>query len=92
MAELPVPRTEINLRLKKIEGQIRGIQNMVSEERDCVDILTQLAATKAALESVAARVLRNYTSVCLRRKEGGDIGAELSHAVSIWVGGKGGGK
>jgi len=92
MAELPVPRTEINLRLKKIEGQIRGIQNMVSEERDCVDILTQLAATKAALESVAARVLRNYTSVCLNGKEGADIGVELAHAVSVWMGGKGGGR
>jgi DNA-binding FrmR family transcriptional regulator len=88
MAELPVPRADISLRLKKIEGQIRGVQNMVEQERDCVDIITQLAAAKAALESVVGLVLRNYTAVCLDKKKGCDVGAELAHAVSIWVGGR----
>ncbi|MBI2831282.1 MAG: metal-sensitive transcriptional regulator [Chloroflexi bacterium] len=87
MAELPVPRSEINARLKKIEGQIRGIQKMVTDERDCVDIMMQLAATKSALQSVAGMVLRNYTSICLERKKSADIGTELARAVSIWVGG-----
>lgn len=87
--ELPVPRSQIIDRLKKIEGQIRGIENMVGQERDCVDILVQLAATKAALHSVAARVLRNYTSICIARKGSQDIGAELAHAVAIWIGGRG---
>ena len=87
MAELPVPRSEINSRLKKIEGQIRGLQNMVEQERQCTDIMVQLAAIKAALESVAGLVLRNYATIC-GRKEGADIGAELARAVSIWVGGR----
>lgn len=88
MSELPVPRSEINLRLRKIEGQIKGVQNMVENERDCVDIMIQLAAAKAALESVAGLVLRNYAGICSHKK-GADIGADLARAVSIWIGGKG---
>ena len=87
MTDLPVPRAEIVLRLKKIEGQIKGVQNMVTSERQCVDIMVQLAASKAALESVAGLVLRNYAAICAQ-KEGSDIGSELAHAVSIWVGGR----
>jgi DNA-binding FrmR family transcriptional regulator len=87
MTELPVPRPQIISRLKKIEGQVKGVQNMVEQERPCEDIMIQLAAIKAALESVAGQVLRNYASICAC-KEGTDIGAELAHAVSIWVGGK----
>ncbi len=87
MSELPVPRSEINLRLKKIEGQIRGVQDMVAHERECVDIMIQLAAVKAALESVAGQVLKNYASICAQKKDA-DIGSELARAVSIWVGGR----
>lgn len=89
MTELPIPRSEIISRLRKIEGQLKGIQQMVGKERDCVDILVQLAAAKSALQSVAALVLRNYTSICAGRRGKGDIGADLAHAVSIWVGGRG---
>lgn len=87
MNKLPVPRSKISGRLRKIEGQIKGVARMVEEERECVDIMVQLAAVKAALESVAGLVLRNYSAICVQRR-GGDIGAELAHAVSIWVGGR----
>ena len=89
MAQLPVPRTEIISRLKKIEGQIRGIETMVQDERDCVDVLVQLAAAKSALQSVAGQVLRNYTSICLAGKSTDEIGKDLAHAVSLLVGGRG---
>ena len=89
MPELPIPRPKINERLRKIEGQIRGIQKMVEAERDCIDILTQLTAVKSSLQSVAALVLQNYASICTERAESRDIGAELSRAVSIWLGGRG---
>jgi DNA-binding FrmR family transcriptional regulator len=88
MVELPVPRTEIISRLKKIEGQIRGIQNMVGDERQCADIMMQLAAVKSALESVAAMVLKNYTSICLKEGDPAEIGNALARAVSIWIGGR----
>jgi DNA-binding FrmR family transcriptional regulator len=51
-------------RLKRIEGQIRGIQRMVEEERYCADVLTQLAATCHALRSVGMEVLRNHLRHC----------------------------
>ena len=88
MTELPVPRPQIISRLKKIEGQVKGLENMVEQERGCEDIMIQLAAVKAALETVAGQVLRNYAVICAGKK-GSDTGSELAHAVSIWVGGKG---
>lgn len=88
MVELPIPRPHVISRLAKIEGQLRGIQNMVKCERDCIEILTQLSAVKSALESVSGQVLRNYTEICLSKDEIKDKGAELAHAVSIWVGGR----
>lgn len=86
MAELPVPRSKINDRLKKIEGQIRGISKMVEEERECKDILIQLAAANSAMQSVAALVLRNYASICATKGSTEEMGTELAHAVSIWLG------
>ncbi|MFC2071791.1 metal-sensitive transcriptional regulator [Chloroflexota bacterium] len=88
MEDVPIPSKEIVSRLKKAEGQLRGIAKMVLEERDCIDIMIQLSATKSALESVAALVLQNYTSVCAARSEEADIGADLARAVSIWIGGR----
>ena len=86
MAEIPVPRSKINERLKKIEGQIRGISKMVAEERECKDILIQLAAANSAMQSVAALVLRNYAIICGTKDSPEEMGIELAHAVSIWLG------
>jgi len=60
-----VERDKIILRLKKIEGQIRGIRNMVENERDCKDILTQVTAAKSALNKVAEEIMKDYTVKCL---------------------------
>ncbi|MEW6141873.1 MAG: metal-sensitive transcriptional regulator [Chloroflexota bacterium] len=86
MTELPVPRKDIIARLKKIEGQVRGIQGMVAEERECPDILIQLAAARSAIHSVAGLVLRNYTAICLDRGDRTQIGTDLARAMSMWVG------
>jgi DNA-binding FrmR family transcriptional regulator len=51
-------------RLKRTEGQIRGIQRMVEDERYCADILTQLAATCRALRAVGTEVLRSHLRHC----------------------------
>ncbi|HEU4480861.1 MAG TPA: metal-sensitive transcriptional regulator, partial [Actinomycetota bacterium] len=45
-------KDELGARLRRIEGQVRGIEKMVDEEKYCIDILTQIAATRAALERV----------------------------------------
>ena len=52
-------------RLRRIEGQVRGIERMVEEERYCVDILTQIAAASTALESVAFKVLDEHVNHCV---------------------------
>ncbi len=51
-------------RLKKIEGQIRGLQGMVREAKDCEDILIQVRAVQSALKSVSALVLKSYLMKC----------------------------
>lgn len=52
-------------RLKRIEGQSRGLQRMVEEERCCIDILTQISAMKKALHAVAMELLEDHLSHCV---------------------------
>jgi len=67
-------------RLKRAEGQVRGLQKMIEEERYCIDILTQVAATRAALDGVALEVLKDHVLHCVR--EGGDEKAvEVTDAI-----------
>lgn len=54
-------------RLRKIEGQVRGIQKMIDNGRYCVDILTQLSAVQAALNKVGLMVLEDHTRGCVAR-------------------------
>src|ERR1700733_4831970 len=51
-------------RLSRIEGQIRGIQRMVEEDRYCADILTQISSAQEALRAVARALMRNHLSHC----------------------------
>jgi len=51
-------------RLRRIEGQIRGLQRMVEEDRYCADILTQVSAVQEALRSVARALMHNHLSHC----------------------------
>ena len=52
-------------RLRKIEGQVRGISRMVEEERYCVDILTQVRAARAALKRVEETIVREHVEHCV---------------------------
>jgi DNA-binding FrmR family transcriptional regulator len=62
----PEIRDDVLLRLRRIEGQVRGIQRMVEEGRDCRNIVHQIAAIKAALTSASCEVLECYTRNCLK--------------------------
>jgi DNA-binding FrmR family transcriptional regulator len=79
----------IEARLRRIEGQVRGIQKMVEEDRYCIDVLTQVSATKAALESVALQLLADHTEHCvaeaIRGGEGTQKVRELNEAVERLV-------
>ena len=52
-------------RLHRIEGQVRGVERMIEEDRYCIDVLTQIAAVKTALEQVAAKVLEDHVTHCV---------------------------
>jgi DNA-binding FrmR family transcriptional regulator len=52
-------------RLHRIEGQVRGIERMVEDDRYCVDILTQISAVTTALESLAFRILDDHVNHCV---------------------------
>jgi DNA-binding FrmR family transcriptional regulator len=56
---------DITNRLKRVEGQIRGLQRMVEEERDCEAILTQLMAARAALDRVGLLIVDNFVQECM---------------------------
>jgi len=52
-------------RLHRIEGQVRGIERMVEDDRYCIDILTQVAAVNTALESLAFKILDDHVNLCV---------------------------
>lgn len=58
-------KKKLNIRLKKIEGQIRGISTMLDEDRYCVDILTQVMAVQAALNSFNKELLSRHIKSCV---------------------------
>jgi len=62
-------RKDVVLRLRRIEGQIRGLQRMVEEEVPCADILTQVAAVTAAVKKVGTVVVKGYMEECLDKTQ-----------------------
>jgi DNA-binding FrmR family transcriptional regulator len=52
-------------RLHRIEGQVRGIERMIEEDRYCIDVLTQIAAVSTALDSLAFRILDDHVNHCV---------------------------
>jgi DNA-binding FrmR family transcriptional regulator len=59
-------KTKLLNRLRRIEGQVRGVTRMVEEDRYCIDILTQTQALRAALVKVETELLRNHVDHCVR--------------------------
>ena len=58
-------------RLKRIEGQVRGVQTMLNEERDCAEIMQQLTAIHSAIQSTSRIFLQDYATVCLMEMDEG---------------------
>jgi CsoR family transcriptional regulator, copper-sensing transcriptional repressor len=78
-------------RLRRIEGQVRGLQKMVEDDKYCIDILTQVSAATRALESVALGLLEDHLGHCVTQAvaEGGDAAdakvREASEAIARLV-------
>ena len=70
-------------RLRRIEGQVRGLQRMVDEDTYCIDVLTQISAATKALESVALELLDDHLAHCVREAVAGggpDADAKVAEA------------
>jgi DNA-binding FrmR family transcriptional regulator len=60
----PEIKSSVGNRLRRIEGQVRGLQKMVDEERYCADVITQIASVQEALRGVGRSLLRNHLKHC----------------------------
>jgi CsoR family transcriptional regulator, copper-sensing transcriptional repressor len=65
-------KEDLQRRLARIEGQVRGVAKMVGEDRYCIDVLTQIAAIEAALDKVALGLLGDHARVCVLGGESGE--------------------
>jgi DNA-binding FrmR family transcriptional regulator len=77
-------KDQLSKRLRRIEGQVRGIERMVDEDRYCIDVLTQISAVQAALDKVALGLLDDHAQHCVMGAEGEERDertAELMGAV-----------
>jgi DNA-binding FrmR family transcriptional regulator len=73
-------------RLRRIEGQVRGVQRMVEEEAYCIDVLTQIASVVAALEKVGTILLKDHVEHCVRESiENGDNAEEKIEELTAAV-------
>ncbi len=61
----PVAKTSVLKRLKRIEGQVRGLARMVEDDRYCIDIVTQLSAARAALRRAEEEILADHVTHCV---------------------------
>jgi DNA-binding FrmR family transcriptional regulator len=86
MAEKVVPKEALVKRLKRAEGQIRGIQKMIESGRECESVITQLAAVRSAIEGVTGLILENCTVSCFEDKAAPDYDniESLVRAIAIW--------
>jgi len=82
-------KAAVQARLRRIEGQIRGVQRMVEEDRYCIDVLTQVSAVKAALDGVALVLLRDHVGHCVadavRDGSGEEKVRELTDAIGRFL-------
>lgn len=80
-------KDQVLKRLRRAEGQVRGVQRMVEEDKYCIDILTQVSAATKALEQVALALLDDHLTHCVTAaaNEGGQVATEKLEEVSAAI-------
>jgi DNA-binding FrmR family transcriptional regulator len=76
---------DISLRLKKVEGQIRGIQKMLDENRNCMDIIQQLQAIQSAVSSTNQLIIKQYLSNCFKDSNLGSDQEKLNEVSKLFA-------
>ena len=79
-------KKQLTTRLSRIEGQVRGVQKMVDEDRYCIDVITQISAVQAALDKVALGLLADHADHCIVHGHGGKSPQENSEELMSAVG------
>nr|BFE65326.1 metal-sensitive transcriptional regulator [Dactylosporangium thailandense] len=88
----PTPRgytatkDQLQSRLRRIEGQVRGVEKMVDEDRYCIDVLTQISAIQAALDKVALGLLDDHARHCMHNGAQDGKGEEMATEMMAAVG------
>jgi DNA-binding FrmR family transcriptional regulator len=85
MAGYSERKDQLGVRLRRIEGQVRGIERMVSEDAYCIDVLTQVSAAKKALQAVALELIDDHLHHCVQGAIVGgndDVQAKVDEAVA----------
>jgi len=80
-------QADITRRLRRIEGQVRGLQNMLEENRECEEMLTQTMAIRSALDQVGARLMEYHVDGCLLEGFQCDPGQmdRLRESLKLWT-------
>jgi DNA-binding FrmR family transcriptional regulator len=78
-------KEQLGARLRRVEGQVRGIQKMVDEDRYCIDVLTQISAIQAALDKVALGLLDQHVGHCVMGAEPGAAQEEKTEELMAAV-------
>ena len=79
-------KDQLTDRLRRVEGQVRGIQRMVDDDRYCIDILTQISAIQAALDKVALVLLDDHARTCVIGAQDEDLQADRTEELMGAVG------
>jgi DNA-binding FrmR family transcriptional regulator len=79
-------KDQLRNRLARIEGQVRGVERMVDEDRYCIDIVTQISAIQAALDKVALGLLDDHAAHCILGGASGQEPEELKDELMAAVG------
>jgi CsoR family transcriptional regulator, copper-sensing transcriptional repressor len=75
-------KPQLKSRLKRIEGQVRGVEKMVDEDRYCIDVLTQISAIQAALDKVALGLLDQHAAHCVLGAKPDEQSAKTNELMS----------
>lgn len=84
-----MPKEDILKRFKRIEGQVKGIQRMIEEDKNCMDILTQIAAVRAAINKAGSLMLESHSMTCIENAAASDdrkkAVEDLSKAIQSFI-------
>ena len=76
---------DVTTRLRRVEGQIRGIQRMIEDGRDCEDIVTQLMAARAALDKAGLLIVSSHVQQCLHGSADPELEESLHRVIELFL-------